>query len=231
MTTLLNLLGTPSSNISKNSQYLLNNSNYECFSALTYIMNPSVVTNADFSTLGSHGQSPITTDTDISSTWNILGASNASFIVTSASYPSNSTIPSGSNYYINLVCSSFNGSDFFIYQNQPLTVRKYQNNKLTYTIIINNNQNKIITVRNDIFFYYDTASETMLGKSIYLQPGLNIVTSTISTPSLSGLTVGSSPYTQFRLRFLDFGSPSTANIDIYQIKCEFGTIGTLLQQQ
>lgn len=229
MTMLDKILNPPQTDPNKENAYKFNNDVQTNLTALNYVMNPSVVTNANFATLGTHGQSPITTDTDISSGWNVVGAAHATFTITSASYPSNSLIQSASPYYLHVEVADHDGGDFYFYQQQNNTVRKYQKNNLIYGLIIKNNQNKVIQVRTDIFSYYDTGSDMVTSKSIYLQPGINTVGSQVLTNSLSGLSVGASPYTQFRFVFVDLVD-GTADIEIYQIKCEFGIASTLLQQ-
>jgi hypothetical protein len=209
--------------------YNFNNDVCESINSMQYIMNPSVLNNANFAVLGTHGQSPITTDTDISSSWNILGSANASFTITSTSYPSNSLIQSASMYYLHLVVTAFNGGDFYFYQLQNNTVRKYQKNFLTYGIIAKNNQDKAIKIRADVYSYYDATFQMVSGKTIYLEPGINNISSTLKTESLKGKTVGASPYTEFRLSFIDL-IDGTADVEFYQVKCEFGKISTLLNQ-
>ena len=225
MTTLLN---PPQPDPSKENLYKFNNDVYEFLTGL-FLMNPSVLNNANFATLGMHGQSVITTDTETSDEWKIVGSANAAFELNSESYPANSIIQSASPYYLHVVVSSHNGDSFYLYQRQDDTVRKYQKSRLTYGLIIKNNQSKAVKVRGDIYSYYDTDESLVSGKPKLLQPGMNVISNTVLTESLSGKTVGANPYTEFRLSFIDL-IDGTADLEIYQIKCEFGMARTMLEQ-
>lgn len=234
MTTILDLTNPPDKNQSPEQDYRFKNSVNDVNTGLSFIMNPSVLNNANFATLGSSGTTPVTQaagdGAQISSGWNVFGASNATYSMTSTAYPSNSLIQSSSAYYEHVQVSSHNGQPFYIYQRQSGLVRKYQNNFLIYGLIIKNNQSSAKKVRMDITTHYDGSSDyTANGAAIYLQPGINTLSSLIQTQSLNGLTVGAGNYTDFRLNFIDLYD-GTADLEIYQIKCEFGKVSTLLQQ-
>lgn len=238
MSFLIDLINPPYDSPSKEDQYRFDNNVYEALDGLTYVMNPSVVLNANFATLGSGGTTPITQadgdNAEFSSNWNVVGASNATYTITPTTYPtgaingdSPSTIQTASNYYINVSVVAYNNNGFYFYQRQANTVRKYQKNFLIYGVWIRNNQNKSIKIRMEEYSYYDTDTKLIADNTIYLQPGLNKITSQLKTDGLSGKTIGAGNYTEFRLSFQDLVD-GTANIDIYQIKCEFGKISTLL---
>lgn len=240
MSFLKNLINPPQTTPKVEDQYRFDNSVYDTLDALTYIMNPSVVANADFSTLGINGTTPITQadgdGAEFSAHWKVFGAASANYIITPTPYPtgaiagtSPSTIPTASNYYINLAVSAYTSGDFYFYQQENNTVRKYQKNFLTYGVLIRNNQDAVKKIRMGIFNFYDPSSALTADNSIYLQPGLNEITAQIQTESLSGKTISGSNYTQFRLNFEDL-TDGTANLDFYQLKCEFGKVSTLLAQ-
>ena len=122
-------------------QYRFDNGVFTTLDALTYIMNPSVALNADFSTLGASGTTPITQadgdGAEFSDDWNVFGASNATYTITPTAYPtgaitgtSPSTIPTASGYYIHVDVTTHNGDPFYFYQRQNNTIRKYQKNFL-----------------------------------------------------------------------------------------------------
>lgn len=240
MSFLLNLINPPQIKPSVEDQYRFDNNVYETLDALTYTMNPSVITNANFATLGPSGTTPITQgdgdNAEFSDEWKVVGASAATYSITATPYPtgtisndSPSTIQTASPYYENVVVSSHDGNPFYFYQRQLATIRKYQLNFFTYGVWIRNNQNKIIKIRMEIFSFYDPSSELIADNTIYLQPGLNKITSQLKTTRLAGKILGASNYTEFRLSFLDLFD-GTADIDIYQLKCEFGKVSTLLAQ-
>lgn len=234
MTGFLDLINPPDKAPSKEQSYRFNNNLNDIANALGFSMNPSVITNANFATLGINGQTPVTQadgdGAEISSGWKVFGASNATYSMTSASYANNSTVKSASLYYEHIVVTAHNGQPFYIYQRQTVTVRKYQDNFLTYGIIIKNNQNAVKKIRMEVFSHYNgSPDKSSPGASIYLQPGINSISSMVQTQELNGLTVGNSSYTDFRLNFIDLVD-GTADLEIYQIKCEFGNITTLLQQ-
>jgi hypothetical protein len=234
MTYLNDIANPPNKDPSKEQSYRFSNDVNTINQALFFIMNPSVVTNANFATLGVNGVLPVTQaagdGAEISAGWNVFGAANATYVMQSTAYPTNSLIQSASLYYEHVTVSAHNGGAFYIYQRQNVTVRKYQDNFFTFGFLIKNNQTKAIKVKAEIFSHYDGSTDkSVLGKAIYLQPGVNKISSLIETQSLSGLTVGAGSYTDFRLNFVDLYD-GTADIEIYQIKCEFGKISTLLQQ-
>lgn len=221
-------------------QYRFDNGVFTMLDALTYIMNPSIALNADFSTLGSSGLTPITQadgdGAEFSGNWNVFGAANATYTITPTAYPtgaisssSPSTIPTASSYYINVAVTTHNGDPFYFYQRQNNTVRKYQKNFLTYGVVIRNNQSKVIKIRMELYNFYDPTDDLLADNTIYLQPGLNRITSQVKTAPLAGKSITASNYTELRLSFLDLVD-GTADLDIYQLKCEFGKVSTLLAQ-
>lgn len=240
MSFLANLINPPQTKPNAEDQYRFDNSTFQTLDALTYIMNPSIVNNANFATLGTSGTTPITQadgdGAEFSDEWNVFGAADATYTLTPTAYPtgaitniSPSTIPTSSNYYINVAVSSHTGGPFYLYQQQNNTVRKYQQNFITYGVIIRNNQNKVIKIRMELYNFYDPSDNTLADNTIYLQPGLNKITSQVKTESLAGKTIGAGNYTQFRLSFRDL-EDGTADLDLYQLKCEFGKVSTLLEQ-
>lgn len=240
MSFLLNLINPPQNKPSAEDQYRFDNNVYETLDALTYIMNPSVVANANFATLGSGGTTPITQadgdNAEFSDDWKVVGAANATYTLTPTAYPtgaisnnSPSTVPSASDYYIHVEIDTYNGNGLYFYQRENNTVRKYQQNFLTYGVIIRNNQNKVIKIRMELYSFYDPSDNLIADNTIYLQPGLNKITSQVNTEKLAGKTISASNYTEFRLSFQDL-IDGTADLDLHQLKCEFGKVSTLLEQ-
>lgn len=240
MSFLTNLFNPPNDKPKPEDQYRFDENVFVTLDALTYAMNPSVLVNANFSTLGPGGTTPITQadgdNAEFSDDWKVVGASNATYTLTPTLYPlgvinsdSPSNIQTSSNYYINVDVSAFNGSDFYFYQRQNNTVRKYQTNFLTYGVIIQNNQDKLIKIRMELYNFYDPDDVLLADNTIYLVPGLNRITSQVTTEKLRGKTIGAGNYTEFRLSFLDLVD-GTADLNFYQIKCEFGKVSTLLEQ-
>lgn len=230
MSFLSELLNPPVPNSSKQSQYLFDNSVHDALLALQYVMNPSVITNADFSAGGVTITQADGDNAEFFTGWKVVGASVATYTLSPVNYPTASLIQSASPTFSKVVVSGYAGAGLYFYQRQPNTVRKYQKNYLTYGFIINNNQSKTIQVEAQIFSFYDPLSSRKRKAVIFLKPGLNRVTSTILTDSLNSVSVGASPYTEFRLAFTDL-EDGTADLDVYQIKCEFGTASTLLNQE
>lgn len=230
MSFLIDLIDPPKNNPTKDDQYLFDNDVFENLQALQYSMNPSVLANADFSTGGVLITQADGDNAEFFTDWFVVGAALATYTLTPAPYPANSTIQSASPTFEHIQISGYNGlGGLYFYQRQPSTVRKYQKNFLTFGLIANNNQNKVVQVRTDIFSFYNPSSALLSSNVSYLQPGLNKLTSTINTASLSGVSVGASPYTEFRLTFLNLGD-GTADINLYQLKSEFGRVSTLLNQ-
>lgn len=227
MTFLVDLHNPPPAKGNLEEHYQFFNSSSDIQQALFFISNPSVLTNANFS---SGGVTITQADGDNAvffADWKVVGASVATYTLTPVNYPANSTIQSASLTYSHVQISSYTTGDFYFYQRQS-TVRKYQASPLTYGIQIKNNLSSTVKIRMDIYSYYDGSDPVLkMGKPIYLKPGITKITSTIVTNSLRNLTVGAGAYTEFRLTILDLGA-STADFEMYYIKCEFGTISTIL---
>jgi hypothetical protein len=227
----LNDLSNPiSPNASREDQYKFDNSVHDNLVALQYVMNPSVLSDSDFSSGGVLTTQADGDNAEFFDDWFVVGSSVADYALTPTNYAANSIIQSASPTYSHVQISNYSTTGLYFYQRQPLTVRKYQKNFLTYGLIIENNQSKQIAIEAQIFSFYDPSSSLIRRGTIYLNPGINRVTTTIKTESLSGRSVGASPYTEFRLAFIDL-LDGTADLNIYQIKCEFGTVSTLLNQE
>ena len=230
MSFLKDLINPPASNPSQKNQYDFDNNVFTNLNALQYIMNPSVIDNANFSNGGTLITQADGDNAEFFTDWFVVGASVATYTLTPQNYAANSTIQSMSPTYSGVVVSGYSTSGLYFYQRQVDTVRGYQKNYFSYGLIINNNQTKAIKVGVSIFSFYNPSSTEKSAGAFYLQPGLNTISSaSILTDSLSGISVGANPYTEFRFRFLDLVD-GTADINIYQIKCEFGTVSTLLGQ-
>lgn len=212
--------------------YKYNNGMYTTLSALRYLKNTSLVMNANFATLGSNGATPITQsngdNAQFSASWQVFGASNADYTITPTAYPSNSTIQSASGYYINLQITSLTLPGFYFYQQVPKTARAFQNDNFVYGLYFTNNGSGNLSIRADMYCYYDTENNLVTGKQVSLPPGQSSMSGQLMTQSLQGKTVGANDYTEFRLNFLDLGSSGSANIDIYLLKFEQGIISTPL---
>lgn len=238
MTYLLDTLTPTPQNPSESEQYDYDKMVYDYLDALSFVSNPPVTTNSDFRTLGSAGTTPVTQadgdGAEISSAWNVFGAGSATYSMTSVAYPtgsistnSPSLIQSASAYYEHVEISSFTGDPLYIYQKQMNTARKYQSNFLSYGIWIFNNLDTTIKFKSEIFTFFDPDSITQVESVMYIKPGLNKTTNKIQTFGLSGKTLGAGNYTEFRLSVMDLGG-AEADFNIYQIKCEFGKISTIL---
>ena len=234
MSFLRNLLNPPPTHGELDDYYNFFNSVNSGLEGLTSVINPTVLVNPNFSILATRGLTPTTQadgdNTEFIGSWFVFGASNATYNITPSIYAANSTVQSASLYYVNTKVITANGDPFYFYQRQPLTVRKYQKSYLTYTLIAKNNQTKAIKLRMDIFTLFDPNSTLTQGSTFFLQPGFQSLSCSIPlTDSLQLKTVGAGNYTEFRLNFVDT-IDGTADIDLYQIKCEFGRISTPLEQ-
>lgn len=229
MTFLQDLHNPPPTKGSLEEHYDFFNSSSDVQQALFYISNPTILTNGNFSSGGVLITQADGDNAEFFIGWKVIGSSVATYTLTPTNYLLNSPIPSASITYSHVVVASYDGvSPFYFYQRQNATLRKYQSTPLTYGIFIKNNQDKVIKIRMDIYSFYDGSTPVLkTGKSIYLQPGLNKIASTIQQSTLRGLTVGASSYTEFRLNLVGLNN-GTADFEMYYIKCEFGTISTLL---
>lgn len=230
MSFLIDLLNPISSDASRQQQYLFNNTVYDNLEGLQYSMNPSVITDADFSSGGVLVTQADGDNAEFFDDWFVVGSAVANYTLTPTNYPSNSLVQSASATFSRVQISNYTTTGLYFYQRQTNTVRKYQKNYLTYGLIINNNQTKVIAVEAQIFSFYNPSSSLVRRGTLFLQPGLNRMTTTLKTQSLEGISVGASPYTEFRLSFVDLFD-GTADLNIYQIKCEFGGVSTLLNQE
>lgn len=234
MSFLQNLLNPPPTQGDIKDHYSFFNNVDSALNGLTSVRNPSVLLHPNFDLLSAKGLNPtIPADgdgTEFIAGWKVFGAANANYIITPTIYPIDSTVQSASTYFVDMTTSSFNGNAFYFYQRQSGTVRKYQKDYLTYTVLIQNNQSKQIKLRMDVYTFYDPSDNLTQGSTFFLQPGFNSLSCKIPiTQSLDRITVGAGNYTEFRMNFLDFVD-GTSDLDFYQIKCEFGKISTPLIQ-
>lgn len=230
MSFLNDLLNPITPDVDKHAQYLFDNSVHDNLAALQYVMNPSILSDSDFSSGGVLTTQADGDNSEFFDDWFVVGSSVANYTLTPVNYTANSIIQSASPTYSHVQIANYITSGLYFYQRQSMTVRKYQQNFLTYGLIIENNQNKKISIEAQVFSYYNPSSVLSRRGTIFLNPGVNRVTTTLKTESLSGKSVGAAPYTEFRLAFIDL-IDGTADLNIYQIKCEFGTVSTLLNQE
>ncbi|HLX52937.1 MAG TPA: hypothetical protein VKR58_03300 [Aquella sp.] len=232
MTQLSDLLKPPTPNEDAEQQYLSRSSVYNYLNGISTISNASKTNNADFNTLGPGGLTPTTqTDGDnheFMSQWFVVGAGVATYTLTPTVYPANSGIISASPYFVHAVISGYLGTGLYFYQRQLNTLRLYQSSYITMTVNATNNGSNTIKMRAAINSFYNPSSNLTLGAAIFLKPGENTVSSTLSLLNIRNQTVGSGSYTEFRLLFDDLGTTHAANIDFHAIKAEFGTISTPL---
>jgi hypothetical protein len=231
MSFIKDLINPPPVKGNLSDHYKFFNSVHQTLSALTSVRNPTVLLDSNFAELSAKGLNPTTPadgdNTEFIKNWFVVGATAASYTITPTAYAANATIKSSSLYYVHNVVTAHNGQPFYFYQKQLATVRQYQQDYLTYGLLIKNNQSKAIKLRMDIYMFYDPTFSLKKGSTFFLQPGLNNLTSTIQTDSLTGITVGAGNYTEFRFNFIDLIN-GAADIELYQIKCEFGQVSTPL---
>lgn len=230
MSYLNQLLNPPPTDDNKELHYLYLNSVHDVLQGLTSIRNDSIITNADFNNLSGKGLTPTTQadgdNEEFMADWKVFGASNATYTITPTIYPNNSTVKTSSDHFPRIQISSWNGQDLYIYQRQLASVRKYQKDRLTFNFWLKNEQMSTIKVRLEVYTYYDTATSLAIGKPIYVQSGYQQVASSISIAPINP-SVGNGNYTEFRLRFLGLNN-NTADISVYLLKGEFGSIATSL---
>ncbi len=229
MSFLKDLINPPPTQGTISDHYKFFNSVNNSLLGLTSVQNPSILTNSDFNTLSAKLLNPTIpsdgNDVEFIGSWKVFGDTAAAYVITPTVYAANSTVKTSSDHFVHNVVTTANGQPFYFYQRQAGTVRKYQQDNFTYGLMINNNQDKAIKLRMDIFTFYDPSSSMKNGSTFFLQPGMNQLTSTVLTDSLKGIAVGAGNYTEFRINFVDL-IDGTADIDLYQIKCEFGKIST-----
>lgn len=201
--------------------------NFEFAKALEYISNTSIILTPDFNTLSAKGLTPTTQadgdNTEFIKNFFIVGASVATYSITPTVYAGNSTVKSASPYYFNFVVSAYTTGNFYFYQRQANTIRKYQENYFTYGMNIKNNSATTGALQFGIFSYYDTGNDLVLGDELPIEAGDNFLSATMLTKSLSGVTVGASPYTEFRVYIKSEGA---INLDFFLLKNEFGIVTT-----
>jgi hypothetical protein len=234
MTKLSDLIpASPTPDSGDDYRYSFYNKIQEMMDGMLDISNQSQLLTPDFNTLSAKGLNPTVPadgdNTEFIGNWFIVGAANATYIITPTAYPNNSTIRSGSQYFVSTVVSAWNGNAFYFYQRQANTVRKYQKRYLTFTLHCNNNSSTILKVQFNVSSFYDPSTSlatNQQGKTINLNPGYNDISSTILMDTLSGVVVGAANYTEFRLNFIDLATPVSADIDFYLLKCEYGKLST-----
>jgi len=232
MTYLSDLLKQPTPTDNQDQQYLIRSAVYSFLSGISTISNVSKINNPDFSTLGPSGMTATTQadgdNAQFMDQWFVVGSGVATYSLTPTLYPANSGIISASRYFVNAVVSGYLGTGLYFYQRQLNTLRLYQSSYITITVNATNKGTNTIKMRSAINSFYNPSSNLVQGAAIFLQPGENTVSSTLSLMNIRNQTVGAGSYTEFRLLFDDLGTTHTANIDFHAIKAEFGTISTPL---
>lgn len=167
--------------------------------------------------------------------WQIQGAAVATYTITTTAYAADASNQEGSIYYENFNVTNYTGdgssSDFYAYQQtQSLSafLRRFQGRFVSMSAIIENNQNKAITARFELFFEYDgSTAERFMGDNFSLSPGNNQVSDQIETPFIEGKTIGAGCYVQFRFVICSLGD-NTADFDLTYIKVEIANQATVL---
>ena len=124
MSFLIDLINPRSAYSNPWDQYKFDNDVYTNLQALQYVMNPSVLTNPDFS-----GGGVVITQADgdnatFFTDWKVVGAAVATYTLTPANYAANSVIQSASSTYSHVSISGYSGTGLYFYQRQALTVKK-----------------------------------------------------------------------------------------------------------
>lgn len=212
--------------------YKFNDAQNRGLSGLQYLSNPALSANSNFATLGTNGTTPVTQasgdNAEFSYDWNVYGASTGEYSITPVLYPLNSTVKSASAYYINLIFTNFiAGSEFYLYQRIPSSVRQFQQSYYTFGVGYRNIGSDIIGARCDILSYYDPTSYLVRGSPFQMQPSQKTreISTTLVTQSLQDLTVNSGNYTDFRFNITNVPH-GTCNLELYIIKCEHGIYTT-----
>jgi hypothetical protein len=230
MTKLSDLINPPKPNMTADELYYLLNSYYDLFNNLIDISNISQLTNSDFESL-SKGLTPTTQadgdDEEFVSDWFVVGATVATYTITPTEYLENSQVKSDSLYFVNTNLTAYTPPGFYFYQRQANTVRKYQNQFLTFTVQASNNLTELVKIRFTVIYNLGATTKTLQSKALYLEPGFNDLNVVIQTPSLRNEIVDASNYVEFRLEFVEIYT-APANIDFYELKAEFGKISTKL---
>lgn len=231
MSTLNQLISPPpaSNNLSGDSLHRSLTSTYNSISAMTSVRNDTLLVNCDFNLLGPSGLTP-TTQADGDNTmfmddWLVVGASEASYIITPTVYPANSTVVSGSDHFVNNVVSGYSGDGLYYYQRQPGTVRKYQQSHITWGIQATNNGDVQVGLLFQMIMHLDPSTISYPSGIVFLKPGYNKLTATIKTNSLQGQSVGADNYVEFRLVFSKLAD-GDADFDLHLLKAEYGQIHT-----
>ncbi len=203
----------------------------EYLDGMLTISNPAQTINSDFSTLSAQGTTP-TTEADgdnfeFVGSWFVVGATQATYVLTATPYPNNSPIISESPYFMDIVVNTYSGSGLYFYQRQMGVVRKFQTQYVTITVRAFNNLTTIPRLRFDVIFNLDPSTINYQGGAIYLQPGYNEISTTLKTDSLRNMVVGAGNYVELDLNFVEIPS-GLADFELYSIKVEFGKISTPL---
>lgn len=197
-----------------------------------YYGNPSVLLNSDF--YWNTGVASPVTQADgngafFSEKWQVQGAAVANYSLAQTAFAANDADQIGSTTYIHVTVSSYSSGDFYLYQRQTGSefLRRYQGRLLNFSLLANNNQNKTIKLKLEIFFYFNPTSVAYSEGTVLLNPGQNELSSAINTNFIGTTAVGASPYVEFRLRFSDLVD-GTADVNLIYLKAEMADQPTVL---
>lgn len=201
-------------------------------SSTNYYGYPSLCLNSNF--YWNRGVSSPVTQADgdgafFSEKWQVHGASAANYTLTQTTFNGDNEDNSGSNTYINVSVSSWNGNSFYLYQRQSGAqfLRLYQNRNMQLSAKIINNQNDLDSFYFEVYYYYDTGTDRYESAVFNLDSGINYVSAEIDIPLIGPQSIGATPYVEFRFVFNNLNN-NTADFDLIYIKAEMSDMPTPL---
>ncbi len=190
--------------------------------------------NPDFNILSANAYNPVTQaspqDTEIVAKWFVHngGGANA-FTFTPVAFGATEVSVTGSNNYLTVNVTSINQALYLWNQNYSTTGQFnggnfYSNKTLMFSSIIDNTGNDRTQIRYSAMLgnYQEVKSGI-----IVLQPGINLIATSIQIPDLSGINLGPNPYMQPRLNIEAISSVSST-FDLYYVKAEVSNLASPL---
>ena len=158
----------------------------------------------------------------VSEKWQVNGASNADYTITSTQYTLESTHKTTSSYYQDINISNYTGGDVYLYQVfiGINAVRLVQGRTISFSGVFNNVSANSVSIQFGLYRNYDPSDDLVKSMSVILKPGFNLVRSSIVVPMPTGITAGASPYLEVRAYITRF--TDACHITAHYIKAEFG---------
>lgn len=194
-----------------------------------------ILRNPDFNLLSANGYNPVTQAspnlTEIVSKWFVSNGAGNTFSLTPTAYTATQRSASGSVNYLNVVVTTLASTLSLLNQNYSTTGQfradSLSGQLISLSAIIRNNNLSQLKAPLCSFSANTPGFGVTPGEGIFLQTGLNFLTTNIQMPDFGDTNLGANPYTQFQFN-IDNAYSENLDFDIFYLKSEVSDLSTPL---